>query len=220
MAWRLPVCRDEPKFAILRGTKILDKAMDHPNLNYPDPNASASGVWKRVHRTGRMAVVIGLVIFLAGGYMTAYGVGVKGVKVWKAPSDEISTDPPTKPASRTVCFWMGLAYLAGGVVMMFGCWGLVIDKNMGHARRWTGLIVPMLKKDFPLSLYGRVEVGLTKDSISEGGEWTIYPVALAGENASFTIDAPAAKNEAMQLAKELSSFLGWPLSDNSDEPEE
>ena len=176
-----------------------------------------NNIWMRKGAPPRWAMVVGLVIFLSGGYMLAYAIGLKGFTVYEGRGeDTFGVSGP--PASRTGTFWIGIAYLLGGTALALGRAGVTIDKRRGRVRRWAGLLGPWWKSDFRLELYHRVVIAYEHHSDSES-QWTMFPVRLAGDNESLVqIAAPSRQKEAEELALELSLFLGWPVENLAPTP--
>lgn len=174
--------------------------------------------WALRSKPPLLLIAVGLLIFLSGVYLFCYGLGIEGFSVGEGGDESFGSSG--RPASRPTMLWLGLAYILGGLVMILGRRGVVIDKRLGIARRWYGLLFPFRRREFPLTLYNRLAIRREEQNDAEGGTIVSFPVGLAGpEGAAFPISAPAKEEAAREIIRELSNFLGWPAPREDGAPE-
>ncbi len=119
-----------------------------------------------------------------------------------------------EPAPIYFVLPFGLIFATVGAILVFGRYGIVIDRNARQVTTWYGLLVPMKSTQHPLGVID--EVRITKEiRRSDKSTRTVYPVRLAGGAQPIDINETTDYGDSRQLAEQLATFLDLPVVDRS-----
>jgi len=152
--------------------------------------------------SGHVALTLfGLPFFGAGCLVIAAGLGMIPVK-------------GDAPGFFMIPF--GALFGLVGLFLMTGRSGIIIDKRKNTFLKWYGLLVPMIRKEYPLDRHERVSLRKEVRS-SRNSSTTVYVVRLEGEDdvKPLLFDSPTDYNDSRNIAERLSKFLRVPLADFS-----
>jgi len=121
------------------------------------------------------------------------------------------------PAAWIVILLFSGAFVALGSVLVFGRYGLVVDRRAGRIEKWSGLVGMVLRRriyrlaDYAGLTLGREERGAREPRV------TVFPVRLVpvgGGDAPEILTALRA-DSARRFAEAVCRFLNWPIEDTS-----
>ncbi len=150
-----------------------------------------------------------------GGCLSLFGLPffVMGLFIMQIPFRLI----PVQNSDNMPWFFFvlfGLVFAAVGGGLVFGRSGLILDRRVGMAVKWWGLLVPMKRKEIALDTLTSVSI---HKEVGDSDSPTTYPVALAGLAGPKPVQVtnPTDYGEARRHAEQLAKFLGLPVTDTS-----
>ncbi len=152
-----------------------------------------------------------------GGCISLFGTPflLAGLFVMQIPLGLIPVqDRPEGPLVNALIVLLGSVFAAVGAALVFGRYGIVLDRGRGRIVRWWGLLVPMKREEHMLDSVRQVEMDFSRGDSDSADTW---PVRLSGEGLAkpVTVAQPVEFPEARQIAEELARFLHKPLVDSS-----
>jgi hypothetical protein len=118
------------------------------------------------------------------------------------------------PPSLLITVPFGLLFAALGTLLVFGRWGLDIDRAHGTVARWWGLFVPIRRAERRLDGFDRVV--LSEEVTEVGGhENMTYAVRLAGGGQPMDLQHTIAPQAARLEAEAIARFTDLPLHDET-----
>jgi hypothetical protein len=151
-----------------------------------------------------------------GGCLSLFGLPflLAGLFVMQIPLGLIPVHSEQGSFSWLFAVLFGGVFASVGAALVFGRWGVTIDRGMGKVIEWWGLPAPLKVREYPLSDYQQV---LLSKQVGDSDSPTRYPVTLAGGSFSKTLQlqSPASYGEARRAAEDLAQFLSLALEDSS-----
>jgi hypothetical protein len=151
-----------------------------------------------------------------GGCLSLFGIPflLAGLFIMQIPLGLIPVEQEGEPWMRLFFPLFGGIFAAVGAGLVFGRWGLILDRTRGRIVQWWGLLVPMKRKEYLIEAIGQVELDLSRGDSDTADTW---PVTLSGGvlPKPIIVTQPTDFAEAHRYAEELSRFLNKPLVDSS-----
>jgi len=121
---------------------------------------------------------------------------------------------PYEPLALFLMALIGGGNSIGGICIMLGRRGILLDRRRGRMIQWWGLLAPMKRSICLLNPITQVEMKFDSGSSDGAATWPIT-LRCANIGKPVTVVEPTGYAEAKRVARELSRFLGKPLVDSS-----
>jgi len=151
-----------------------------------------------------------------GGCLSIFGIPflLAGLFIMQIPLGLIPVEQESEPWLRLFSPVFGGIFAAVGTALVFGRYGLIMDRTRGRVIQWWGLLVPMKRREYLLEAIGQVDLDFSRGDSDSADTW---PVTLSGGvlPKPVIVTQPTEFAEAKRFAEELSRFLNKPLVDSS-----
>lgn len=151
-----------------------------------------------------------------GGCLSLFGVPflLAGLLIMQIPLGLIPVESEGEPWMRFFFPVFGGIFAAVGTALVFGRYGMILDRTRGRVVQWWGLLVPMKRREHLMDAIGQVNLDF---SSGDGDSADTWPVTLSGGilPKPILVTQPSEFAEARRFAEELSRFLNKPLVDSS-----
>ena len=151
-----------------------------------------------------------------GGFLSLFGIPflLAGLFIMQIPLGLIPVEQEGEPWMRLFFPVFGGIFAVVGAGLVFGRYGLILDRTRGRMVQWWGLLVPMKRKEYLLEVIRQVDLDLSRGDSDSANTWPVT-ISGAGIPKPIIVTQPTEYTEARRFAEELSRFLNKPLVDSS-----
>ena len=155
--------------------------------------------WSRSHYQRFFLIVFGLPFLLVGLY-AMFGPWVSG--------------PKTDLQFKLLLFVCGFPFAAFGAWAMFRRHGIIIDSQSKRVTRWWAILIPITRKEYPLSSFEHVKIENVLVGGSRSSSRIIYAVGLAGKDTrDVGIESFEEFADARRMAEQLAKYCRIGVAD-------
>jgi len=144
--------------------------------------------------------IFGIPFFLAGLFIIQIPFGIIPVNI------------DNEPLIFSLVFPLGVAFAIVGCLLMFSNHGIIIDRSQGIVITWWGLLIPMKRKTYPLTLFDRITIHAHHGDHDAEERYSLTFVGSL-HTESLTLMEHSTYKEIYTAGERLSQFLHKPVKD-------